>query len=184
MKRRSFLKNAAFTGACASLMWVATRTFAAAVTSPQLALRLLKVTDAGDCVDAASCIAHVGRVQVRVSGIEKHADLANVQVRAWFAGDEGQAAFDLASVGVNGASSNLRFATQAERLLSFEARTTHEGKVAKACSAQRLTTSIAGGQLATGQYWLLLHRADADVAQPHHAAVMARLRLDVSLLAA
>lgn len=183
MQRRSFLKNAACIGACAGLMSAATRTFAAD-TSPQLALRLVKVTDAGLCVDAASCVAHLGRVQVRVSGVEKHADLAHVQLRAWFAGDAGQAAFDLASVGANGASSNLRFATHAERLISFEARSTRNGAPAEVCSAQCLTTSVGGGQLAPGQYWLLLHGADTDVAHYDDTAVLARLRLDVSLLAA
>lgn len=182
MQRRSFLKNAACIGACAGLATAAPRAFAAARAKP-LALTLLKVDTKGNCVNAASCAPYQGDVQVRASAHWKDASLQRVDMRAWFAADSGSAAFDFASVGGNGASSNLRFATRAERLASFEVRSANSDTRGTS-GAQCLTTSWGGGYLAPGNYWLVLHRGGSLVNRPEQSEVVARVRLDVSPLTA
>ena len=186
MQRRSFLKNAACIGACAGLASMSPPSLAAAGRAPALALNLLKVKNDQSCVNAANALAYAGPVQVRASEHWMDAAMANVQLRAWFVSDSGSKAFDFASVNRHGASSNLRFSTLAERIASFDARSTNapltSGRVP--VSAQCLTTSRNGGYLGPGKYWLVLHKADASVNAPDHAAVVARVRLDVVALPA
>lgn len=185
MQRRSFLKNAACVGACAGLFSLSPPTLAAGRPSA-FALNLLKVIKADQsCINAAYAVPHFGPVQVRASEHWKDASMSNVLLRAWFVSDSGSKAFDFASVGKYGASSNLRFSTLAERIASFDARTLNATDLRPgAVSAQCLTTSHGGGFLSPGNYWLVLHRADAKVEFPEHHAVAARVRLDVVALVA
>ena len=184
MQRRSFLKNAACIGACATLATVSPESYAA--TRPKaLALTLLQVDAAGRCINAASGVPYQGAVQIRALKAWKDASIARVDMRAWFAADSGSAAFDFASLGRFGASSNLRFVTQAERLASFEVRSSSVNDIRGASSAsQCITTSWGGGQLAPGSYWLALHSTGALIENVEHEAVVARIRLEVSALAA
>ena len=59
MQRRSFLKNAACIGACATVLSPAEQVLAASRPRPY-GLTLLKLDEARGCVDAATCAPYIG----------------------------------------------------------------------------------------------------------------------------
>ena len=158
MQRRSFLRNAACVGACASLFAPIERVFAADASAATRAVELtLECVEVGPRADAAV------PMQVRVAP-RLLVDLdESVRVRAWFATDEGVRAFDLASFGRNGASQRLRFTSETRRLIGFELG---HGQQFDDCSAITACRALddTGAALGPGRYRLSLHRAGAAIA--------------------
>ena len=114
MQRRSFLRNAACVGACASLFSPLRDAFAGESAAPgQIVMKFEKL--AATDGSAASPVLQVRAAPQQFAGSDDA-----LRVRAWFAADRGATAFDLASFGRHGASQRLRFSTDARRLIGFE----------------------------------------------------------------
>ena len=179
MQRRSFLKNAACIGACATMLAPVERLLAAS-RSNAYALTLLKLDEARGCVNAASCTPFIGDVRIRTSGAWTAASMQQVVMRVWFASDSGSRAFDFASAGANGKSSEFRFLARAERLASLEAKSVSKSDTRGPSSAQYITTSRDGGYLAPGRFWLVLHSDKVVVSRHDQSEVLARVHLHVT----
>lgn len=179
MQRRTFLHTAACIGACATLLAPAARVFAASRARPY-GLTLLKLDETRGCVDAAICTPFIGDVIIRTSGLWKAPELPQFVMRAWFAADGGSRAFDFASAGAFGKSSEFCFNARAERLHRLEAQASSKGSVRGAASAQYQATSKNGGYLAPGRFWLVLHPGDIAVVRHDHGDVLARVYLEVT----
>jgi hypothetical protein len=114
MQRRSFLRNAACVGACASLFSPLRDAFAGESAAPgQIVMKVEKL--AATDGSAASPVLQVRAAPQQFAGSDDA-----LRVRAWFAADRGATAFDLASFGRQGASQRLRFSTDVRRLIGFE----------------------------------------------------------------
>jgi hypothetical protein len=179
MQRRTFLNTAACIGACATLLSPATRLLAASPSRP-FGLTLLKLDETLGCVNAAICTPFIGDVSIRTSGLWKTPALQNFVMRAWFAADGGSRAFDFASAGASGRSSDFSFNVRAERLTHLEAHASGRNDIRRPASASYVTTSPHGGYLAPGRFWLVLHPGDIAVARHDHGDVLARIYLQVS----
>ncbi|MBI2399241.1 MAG: hypothetical protein HYV17_15760 [Xanthomonadales bacterium] len=156
MQRRSFLRNAACVGACASLLAPVSRVFAAA-PAPEVSMRLDRV---GDC---SQPVATGAQLQLRVAPRVLQAQREPLRVRAWFATDAGAQAFDLASFGATGASQRLRLPVDPRRLIGFEAANgrVHDDCIATAACA---ASTGMGSALSAGRYCLTLCRDGVEIA--------------------
>lgn len=168
MQRRSFLRNAACVGACASLFSPLRDAFAGESAAPgQVELKLEKLAAADG--PAASSVLQVRAAPQQFANCEDA-----LRVRAWFAADRGATAFDLASFGRRGASQRLRFSTDARRLIGFELGQGRHFDDCTTVSACRVNDTY-GKTLTPGAYRLSLMRDG----QP-----LAAVDLDVSAAAA
>jgi hypothetical protein len=168
MQRRSFLRNAACVGACASLFSPVREAFAAGVAAEgAVSLRFERLAAQAAPADASS-------LQLRVTPQQFGACGQALRVRAWFAADEVTTAFDLASFGRQGASQRLRFTTDARRLLGFELG---DGQGFDDCATMDAcrATAADGAMLGPGKYRLSLLR---------DGQALAAVELDVSVAAA
>lgn len=167
MQRRSFLRNAACVGACASLFSPVREAFAAeAAAEGAVSLRFERLAAHAAPTPASS-------LQLRVAPQQFGRCDEAMRVRAWFATDGATTAFDLASFGRQGASQRLRFATDARRLIGFElghGRGFDDCAAVDACRA----TAADGAVLGPGQYRLSLLR---------NGQTFAEVDLDVSVAA-
>ena len=155
MQRRSFLKNAACVGACASLLAPLSEVVAAASDEAVTRLRLQRLPDAGlPELDA------VGLLQVRATPIALGALDETLRVRLWVASDAGPRAFDFATFARNGSSQPLRFLVSPRDLIGFDIA---GGRHFDDCNTQAACDAGLTG-LAPGRYRLWLSRADADIA--------------------
>jgi hypothetical protein len=168
MQRRSFLRNAACVGACASLFSPLRDAFASDTAAPaKVELKFEKLASADG--SAASPV-----VQVRAAPQQFAGSVDALRIRAWFATDRGATAFDLASFGRQGASQRLRFSTDVRRLIAFELGQGRHFDDCKTVSACRVNDTH-GETLTPGAYRLSLMRDG----QP-----LAAVDLDVSAAAA
>lgn len=149
MQRRSFLRNAACAGTCASLFAPFEQVFAgAAAATRDIVLKL-------ECLEVAA--PALAPMQLRVAPQQFAALSEPLRVRAWFATDAGAQAFDLASFGRQGASQRLRFTADTRRLIGFElARGQRHDDCASTSSCRALDN--AGVALGSGRYRLSLRR--------------------------
>ncbi len=156
MQRRSFLRNAACVGACASLLAPAARVLASAPAAT-VSMRLDRVAG------CSQPVATGAGLQLRVAPRALVAQREPLRVRAWFATDAGAQAFDLASFGANGASQRLRLPVDPRRLIGFEAA---NGRVHDDCVATAACAASAGSGsvLSAGSYCLTLSRDGFDIA--------------------
>lgn len=151
MQRRSFLRNAACVGACASLFAPIERVFAANVAEAgdiDLTFERLASPDLDAAADA---------LQMRVEPRQLVAMDEPLRVRAWFATDTGTRAFDLASFGRQGASQRLRCTTDPRRLIGFELGNGQGFDDCITIAACRAST-IADAAVGPGRYRLSLRR--------------------------
>jgi hypothetical protein len=151
MQRRSFLRNAACVGACASLFVPIERVFAADVADTadvELTFERLASSDVNAAAEA---------LQVRVAPRQLATMDEPLRVRAWFATDTGTRAFDLASFGRQGASQRLRFAADPHRLIGFELGNGQGFDDCTAIAACRAST-FADATVGPGRYRLSLRR--------------------------
>ena len=154
MQRRSFLRNAACLGTCASLLSPLAEAIVADPADAPIELRL-------ECVDRTMVVStQDGPLQVRAVPVAWAADLPSLRVRAWFASDAGPRAFDLASFGPGGSSQRLRFGVDPAHFIGFEAAT---GRGLDDCSTHSACTPDLAG-LRPGRYRLWLSRAGRNVA--------------------
>ncbi|HRG15954.1 MAG TPA: hypothetical protein PLB00_08150 [Pseudomonadota bacterium] len=114
MQRRSFLRNAACVGACASLFSPLRDAFAGESVAESAVVLKFERLSAHDVPVPASTL------QMRVVPQQFGQSGDALRVRAWFVADGGATAFDLASFGRHGASQRLRFSMDARRLIGFE----------------------------------------------------------------
>lgn len=157
MQRRSFLRNAACVGACASLFAPIEQVFAAdAAASVDVDLRF-------DCLERGMRPDASASMQLRVSP-QSFVDINEpLRVRAWFATEEGVHAFDLASFGRSGSSQRLRFVADTRRLVGFEVG---DGQHFDDCSPLAGCRSFdpGGAAIGPGRYRLALHRNGERIA--------------------
>lgn len=149
MQRRSFVKNMACIGACATLMAPLSRAIASAPADADVGLRLELLESAGAAVS--------GMLRVRATPVALTQPEQPLRVRAWVATDAGPRAFDFASFDRVRSSQRLRFMLAPGDLIGFEVAS---GRVLDDCSAQ----AACGASLAPGRYRLWLTRAGVDVA--------------------
>jgi hypothetical protein len=157
MQRRSFLRNAACVGACASFLVPMSRAFAndARDQATSITMRMTRVSDAAPVAD--------GDLRLQVMPKPIASDTPSLRVRAWFATDAGPKAFDLASFTSGQASQRLRFTADPQRLIGFEAASGSgfdDCDSLASCSVQGMTDL----SLRPGRYQLALQRADQDIA--------------------
>lgn len=168
MQRRSFLRNAACVGACASLFSPLRDVLAADVpVAGEVELKFdILASDPGSAATTS--------MQLRATP-QAFAEMSEpLRVRAWFAGDDGLKAFDLASFGRQGASQRLRFQADPRRLVGFELG---RGQHLDDCSPLSACRAVDGGGTAigSGRYRLSLLR---------NGQAFAAVDLDVSVAAA
>lgn len=168
MQRRSFLRNAACVGACASLFSPLRDAFAGESAAPgQIVMKFEKL--AATDGSAASPVLQVRAAPQQFAGSDDA-----LRVRAWFAADRGATAFDLASFGRQGASQRLRFSTDVRRLIGFELGQGRHFDDCTTVSACRVDDAQAT-MLTPGAYRLSLMR---------DGQALAAVDLDVSAAAA
>lgn len=157
MQRRSFLRNAACVGACASLFAPIERVFAADVADTadvELMFERLASSEVAVMPEA---------LQMRVAPQQLATIDEPLRVRAWFATDAGIRAFDLASFGRQGPSQRLRLAVDPRRLIGFElgnGRVFDDCTTLSACRASMLADAAVG----PGRYRLSLRRGGQALA--------------------
>lgn len=168
MLRRSFLRNAACVGACASL-FAPVREALATETSAEGGVSLVF-----ERLAVHTSPTSTSALQLRVAPQQFATCDQALRVRAWFATDTATTAFDLASFGRQGASQRLRFTTDARRLVGFElghGQGFDDCASVDACRA----TAADGATLGPGKYRLSLMR---------DGRALAAVDLDVSVAAA
>jgi len=157
MQRRSFLRNAACVGACASLFSPLRDAFAGESAAPgQIVMKFEKL--AATDGSAASPVLQVRAAPQQFAGSDDA-----LRVRAWFAADRGATAFDLASFGRQGASQRLRFSTDVRRLIGFELGNGQGFDDCTTIAACRAST-FADATVGPGRYRLSLRRGGQALA--------------------
>lgn len=157
MQRRSFLRNAACVGACATLMAPLSEAWAGdADAAAEVAMRLVRMGDARSAAGGSA-------LQVRAAPVQFVAPPSTLRVRAWMATEAGPRAFDLATFASSGSSQRLQFALEPQRLLGFEAAT---GRGFDDCASVAACANhdAIGGGLQPGRYRLWLSSAGRDIA--------------------
>jgi len=179
MQRRKFLSTTATAAALAAPMTaLAARSASFVPSTDDVALSLLSSHDGVCFGPAQACTSASGPVRVRVSSAQV-SDRASAGFRIWFAGNDGQYAFEAASVSDRGASSSLKFDADARHLVSAEVAWQSGAHQPVQC-VQCVTSERGLGHLKPGQHWLVLHTAGDRVTDPQDQRVLARLRLDVA----
>lgn len=178
MQRRKFLSTTTTAAVLALPMATVAAKSPTNASSTDLKLSLLSSSDGSCFAPAQACDSASGPVRVRVSSAQV-SDKASAGFRIWFAGNDGQYAFEAASVTDRGASSPLKFHADARHLVSAEV-TWQPGIHEPVLCAQCVTSEQGLGHLKPGQHWLVLHSMGEPVSDPQDKRVLARLRLDVA----
>ncbi|MBK8283837.1 MAG: hypothetical protein IPK97_02575 [Ahniella sp.] len=180
MQRRSFLQSSTSMAALAlPAIGFASSSVAQSALSPAVSISVL-CSDENGCFGPGTGIAEArGPVNIRVAQIDAQPE-ASVRFRLWFAGDEGQNAFELASSSPRGGrSSSLRLNAEAERLLAIDAEVSATGDTASAGSAQCLLSQGGFGRLKPGSHLIVLHNQGNTVMNESDPAIIAAIRLDI-----
>ena len=180
MQRRSFLQSSTSMAALAlPAIGFAGSAAADSVLKPALAISVL-CADASDCFSPNTDAANTsGPVSIRVAPVDAQAN-ADVRFRLWFAGDEGQHGFELASFSAKrGRSSSLSLHAEAERLLAIDAELSNRSADVCSAQAQCLLSQGGLGRLSPGSHLIVLHEQGKAVTAASDPAIIAAIRLDI-----